>query len=68
MMYHVLIHGVYVITGLDDWDIIAPVDVPRYKMSSLLEKNILGTLTGTLSSGMGKTLTHMQRAMGECTP
>ncbi|XP_022299236.2 uncharacterized protein LOC111108042 [Crassostrea virginica] len=50
--------------GLDDWDIIAPVDVPRYKMSSLLEKNILGTLTGTLSSGMGKTLTHMQRAMG----
>lgn len=50
--------------GLDDWDIIAPVDVPRYKMSSLLERNILGTLTGTLSSGMGKTLTHMQRAIG----
>lgn len=53
--------------GLDDWDIIAPVDVPRYKMSSLLERNILGTLTGTLSSGMGKTLTHVQRAMGECS-
>ncbi|XP_061187762.1 uncharacterized protein LOC133195824 [Saccostrea echinata] len=50
--------------GLDDWDIIAPVDVPQYKMSSFLERNILGSLTGTLSSGMGKTLTQMQRAMG----
>jgi hypothetical protein len=56
------------LVGLDDWDIIAPVDVPRYKMTSMLERNIFGALSGTLSSGVGKTLTHMQRAMGKIKP
>lgn len=55
------------LVGLEDWDIIAPVDVPR-KMTSLLERNIFGALSGTLSSGVGRTLTHMQRAMGKLKP
>ncbi|XP_033745218.1 TBC1 domain family member 25-like isoform X3 [Pecten maximus] len=51
--------------GLDDWDIIAPVDVPQYKVSNLVERNsILGSLTGTISNQVGRTVSHMQRVMG----
>ncbi|XP_069101136.1 uncharacterized protein [Argopecten irradians] len=51
--------------GLDDWDIIAPVDVPQYKVSNLVERNsILGNLTGTISNQVGRTVSHMQRVMG----
>ena len=52
--------------GLDDWDIIAPVDVPQHRIYNLVDKNsILGTLTGSISSGVGKTFSNMQRAMGK---
>ncbi|KAK3103717.1 hypothetical protein FSP39_021297, partial [Pinctada imbricata] len=51
--------------GLDDWDIIAPVDVPQHRIYNLMDKNsLLGSLTGTISSGVGKTFSSMQRAMG----
>jgi len=54
------------ITGLDDWDIIAPVDVPQYKVSNLMEKNsIFGALTGAVSNLGGRTVSHMQKVMGK---
>ncbi|KAJ8302097.1 hypothetical protein KUTeg_021084, partial [Tegillarca granosa] len=50
--------------SLDDWDIIAPVDVPQYKISNLMEKGaIMGALSG-ISNQVGKTVSTMQRVMG----
>ncbi|XP_076448596.1 uncharacterized protein LOC143285229 isoform X2 [Babylonia areolata] len=50
---------------LDDWDVIAPAEVPQARISSLLDKNsLLGAITSNISSHVGKTMSSMQRAMG----
>ncbi|KAH9490643.1 hypothetical protein Btru_052212 [Bulinus truncatus] len=50
---------------LEDWDVIAPVEIPQHRISSLLDRSsILGTITGTISHNIGKTVNTMQRAIG----
>ncbi|ESO90560.1 hypothetical protein LOTGIDRAFT_62468, partial [Lottia gigantea] len=51
--------------GLDDWDVIAPTDIPQHKVSTIADKgSILYSITGTISSQIGRSVTSMQRAMG----
>ncbi|XP_046334579.1 TBC1 domain family member 25-like isoform X1 [Haliotis rufescens] len=51
--------------GLDDWDVIAPADIPQHKVTNILDKaSLLGAITGTITSQVGKTMTTVQRAMG----
>ncbi|XP_041378086.1 LOW QUALITY PROTEIN: TBC1 domain family member 25-like [Gigantopelta aegis] len=51
--------------SMDEWDVIAPVDVPQHKIANIIERNsLLGTITGTITSGVGKTMNTVQRAMG----
>ncbi|CAG5117893.1 unnamed protein product [Candidula unifasciata] len=50
---------------MEDWDVIAPTEVPQHRISSLLDKNsILGSITGTITQNLGRTVNSMQRAMG----
>ncbi|GFN88759.1 TBC1 domain family member 25 [Plakobranchus ocellatus] len=50
---------------MEDWDVIAPADIPHHKISSLLDKNsFLFSLTGSISQNIGRTVNSMQRAMG----
>ncbi|KAL5014536.1 hypothetical protein ScPMuIL_008806 [Solemya velum] len=51
--------------GLDDWDIIAPGDVPQYRFAHFIDRNsFLSSLTGTISSHVEKTMSTMQRTLG----
>lgn len=51
---------------MEDWDVIAPAEIPQHRISSLLDKNsILGSITGTITHNLGRTVNSMQRAMGE---
>ena len=59
----------YLCAELDDWDVIAPTDIPQHRISSLLDKNsLLGTITSNISSQVGRTMSSMQRAMGKLMP
>ncbi|GFR85520.1 TBC1 domain family member 25 [Elysia marginata] len=50
---------------MEDWDVIAPADIPQHKISSLLDKNsFLFSLTGSISHNIGRTVNSMQKAMG----
>nr|KAG5708456.1 hypothetical protein BaRGS_026183 [Batillaria attramentaria] len=50
---------------LDDWDVIAPTEIPQHRITSLLDRNsLLGAITSNISSQVGKTMSSMQRAMG----
>ncbi|XP_055881796.1 TBC1 domain family member 25-like isoform X1 [Biomphalaria glabrata] len=50
---------------LEDWDVIAPAEIPQHRITSLLDKgSILGTITGTITHNLGKTVNTMQRAIG----
>ncbi|XP_059169134.1 TBC1 domain family member 25-like [Physella acuta] len=50
---------------LEDWDVIAPAEIPHHRITSLLDKNsILGSITGTITQNLGKTVNSVQRAMG----
>ncbi|XP_064604846.1 TBC1 domain family member 25-like isoform X2 [Liolophura sinensis] len=50
--------------GLDDWDIIAPVDIPQHRFSTLIEKSsFLNSITGTISSQVERTVSQMQKVM-----
>ncbi|XP_050412642.1 TBC1 domain family member 25 isoform X2 [Patella vulgata] len=43
----------------------APNDIPQHKVSTVLDKgSILGSITGTISNQVGRTVSSMQRAMG----
>lgn len=58
-MYNTLEHC---FTGLDDWDIIGPVDFPQQRAQGYLDG---GSLLGTLTSQVGKTVSRsMQKVMG----
>ena len=51
---------------MEDWDVIAPADIPQHKISSLLDKNsFLFSLTGSISQNIGRTVNSMQKAMGK---
>ncbi|WAR25371.1 TBC25-like protein [Mya arenaria] len=50
--------------ALEDWDIIAPVEIPQYRMTFLDRSNFFGNITGTISNKMGKTVNQVQRAIG----
>ena len=51
--------------GLEDWDIVAPVDIPQKKLTSLMDKNsIFGQLTEQITSHVGKTVSQVTKAMG----
>ena len=59
-------HYIVISGSMDEWDVIAPVDVPQHKIANIIERNsLLGTITGTITSGVGKTVNSMQRAMGK---
>ena len=52
-----------IFAGLDDWDIIGPVDFPQQKTQGYLDGN---SLLGTLTSQVGKTVSRsMQKVMGK---
>lgn len=52
----------YVFLGLDDWDIIGPVDFPQQKSHGYLDGS---SLLGTLTTHVGKTVSRsMQKVMG----
>ncbi|XP_076469269.1 TBC1 domain family member 25-like isoform X2 [Babylonia areolata] len=49
---------------MDDWDVIAPAEVPNHSVLRLMEKpSLLGTITSNISSHVGKTVSSMQKAM-----
>ena len=51
---------------MEDWDVIAPADIPQHKISSLLDKNsFLFSITGSISQNIGRTVNSMQKAMGK---
>ncbi|CAH1783631.1 unnamed protein product [Owenia fusiformis] len=51
--------------GLDDWDIVAPGDIGTNRLSQLVEKSsLLGSITASVSSQMGKTVSTVQQALG----
>lgn len=49
---------------LEDWDVIAPTEIPQHRITSLLDKSIFGTITGTISQNLGKTVTSVKTAIG----
>jgi len=51
--------------ALEDWDIIAPVEIPTYRMPFLDHRTFLGNLTGSISNRMEKTVSHMQKVIGK---
>ena len=54
------------IVGLEDWDIVRPTDVsPKSVSAQLLEKSgILGNITGSISTHVGKTVSQAAKVMG----
>lgn len=55
-----------ILPELEDWDVIAPAEIPHHRITSLLDKNsILGSITGTITQNLGKTVNTVQRAMGK---
>ncbi|KAL4226691.1 hypothetical protein ACF0H5_014671 [Mactra antiquata] len=50
--------------ALEDWDIIAPVEIPQYRMPFLYKSTFLGNITGTISNKVEKTVSQVQRVMG----
>ena len=57
----------HVFVGLEDWDIVANKDVPHHRISQLIDKNsLLGSITGTITNHVGKTVSQVSKAMGEC--
>ncbi|XP_064632249.1 TBC1 domain family member 25-like isoform X2 [Lineus longissimus] len=52
--------------GLDDWDIIGQKDIPHPKVAKdeKVAASFLGSLTDTISSQIGKTVSTVQRAVG----
>ncbi|XP_045164728.2 TBC1 domain family member 25-like [Mercenaria mercenaria] len=49
---------------LEDWDIIAPVEIPQYRMAFLDKGTFLGNITGTISNRVERTVSHVQRVIG----
>ena len=58
-----------VLTGLEDWDIVRPADVsPKSVSAQLLEKTgILGNITGSITTQVGKTVSQAAKVMGKST-
>lgn len=52
------------ISALEDWDIIAPVEIPQNKMAFLDKATFLGSITGHISNRVERTMSQMQRAIG----
>ncbi|KAL3853456.1 hypothetical protein ACJMK2_016992 [Sinanodonta woodiana] len=51
--------------GLEDWDVIAPVDIPQYHMVTWLGKeSLFESITGSISTHVGKTMSQMQKVIG----
>ncbi|KAK3579389.1 hypothetical protein CHS0354_029697 [Potamilus streckersoni] len=51
--------------GLEDWDVIAPADIPQYRMITWLGRDsLLGSITGSISTHVGKTMSQMQKVIG----
>lgn len=49
---------------LEDWDIIAPVEIPQYRMAFLDKGTFLGNITGTITNRVERTVSQVQRAIG----
>ncbi|CAL1544918.1 unnamed protein product [Lymnaea stagnalis] len=49
---------------LEDWDVIAPAEIPQHRITSLLDKSLFGTITGTITQNLGKTVTSVKTAIG----
>ncbi|KAH3818719.1 TBC1 domain family member 25-like [Dreissena polymorpha] len=49
--------------ALEDWDIIAPVEIPQYRLGFLNKGTLLGNITGHIASGVEKTRSQMQKVM-----
>ena len=63
----------FCVAALDDWDVVPPGDYNSHQAgakaisSTFLDKTLLGSITGTISSQVGKTVSHVTRAMGQST-
>ena len=53
----------YCVSALEDWDIIAPVEIPQYRLGFLNKGTLLGNITGHIASGVEKTRSQMQKVM-----
>ncbi|XP_060595681.1 uncharacterized protein LOC132749798 [Ruditapes philippinarum] len=49
---------------LEDWDVIAPVEIPQYRMAFLDRGTFLGNITGTISNRVERTVSTVQRVIG----
>ncbi|CAG5132877.1 unnamed protein product [Candidula unifasciata] len=50
---------------LEDWDVIAPVEIPHHQLLGLVDKHsILSAVTGSITHKLVRTVSSMQRAMG----
>ena len=52
-------------SGLDDWDIVNRVDAPLQQRLRMLDKSgLIGSITGTITSSVGKTVSHCHQGYG----